>query len=42
MEDSNTEWMRSTLTDWERDLLSLDMSSIPVRGITADENASQE
>lgn len=40
MGENNTEWMRSPLTDWERDLLSMDMCDVPVRGTTADGNTS--
>lgn len=32
----------SKLTEWEKHLLTLDMSDVPVRETTADENASQQ
>jgi hypothetical protein len=40
--EEHEEWERSRLTWWERDLLAMDTSDIPVRGTTADENIAGE
>jgi hypothetical protein len=42
MEDNTAEWAQSPLTEWERDLLALDMSDVPVRDTTADENIAAQ
>ncbi|MFJ3084345.1 hypothetical protein ACIPJG_31955 [Streptomyces halstedii] len=45
-DDYGTAWnwahQLSPLTEWESELLAMDMSSVPVREITADENMAQD
>jgi hypothetical protein len=35
-------WMIGELTEWERDLLATDMSNVPVRETTSDENIAAQ
>jgi hypothetical protein len=35
-------WVNGELTEWERDLLAMDMSGVPVRSTTEDENTAGE